>query len=248
MYKTYFQNKKAVFFDLDGTIADTDPYWKRAFEKIMGLIGATSVTWEEADAGAPTPADTWENILQMTQIRPKNTIKELVNLTITELSQILKTDPIESTEGFWSLVADLKQKKYKLALVSNDPKDAVNVLLSALGCGQTFDLIVTADDVRNPKPAPDIYNNSAARLGLKASEVLVFEDSVIGSSSAQAAKMDTIVVWNTKVSQTKYPRDILTYISDFTSFPGNLDLTLEDYLKKTAEIALGEHLGQNATT
>lgn len=234
MYKRFIQGKKAVFFDLDGTLADTDPLWKKAFEKVLFAEGLEYLSWE--DTYAPSIEDRWEAAQKNSSKKSKLSIKELTDHTITELNQILKNTPLEVTLGFWDLAYKLKEeKKMKLALVSNSKSSAVKIILDKLGIENTFDLIIASDEVKHPKPDPEIYLTAAKKLGVTPQEVLVFEDSLWGAKSACRANMDVIVIWNRKIMKIEYPDKVKEFMNSFEGIADKLDYTAEEYLKKAAE-------------
>ena len=236
MFKNYILNKKAVCFDLDGTLADTDDIWAQAFDKVLKANDAEYVSLEQVYGC--TLKDRWEYVLHEYHIKTKSTIKELAQHTVTEMIQLLKTYPIDVRPGFWDLASKLKEKNLKLALTSNTGCEAINAFLTKFGIHATFDLVLGADDVKNTKPDPEIYLTAAKKLGVRPSELLVFEDPIWGATSAKKAKTDVIVIWNEKIRKVEYPDGILTYLPDFDGIADKLDYTPEEYLNFKIQTAL----------
>jgi beta-phosphoglucomutase-like phosphatase (HAD superfamily) len=81
-----------------------------------------------------------------------------------------------------------------LAVASSAGRPFVQATLEQLGIAACFDAVVTVEDVRHPKPAPDPYLLAAERLGVRPETCLVFEDSDQGLSAAKSAGMDAIDV------------------------------------------------------
>jgi beta-phosphoglucomutase-like phosphatase (HAD superfamily) len=81
-----------------------------------------------------------------------------------------------------------------LAVASSAGRPFVQATLDQLGIAQRFDLVITVEDVREPKPAPDAYLLAAAGLGVSPAACLAFEDSEQGLAAARAAGMDVIDV------------------------------------------------------
>ena len=81
-----------------------------------------------------------------------------------------------------------------MAVATGGTRAIVNRTLSAVGLLEHFQAIVTADDVAHGKPAPDIFLESARRLGIAPAECMVFEDADLGVQAARAAGMDVIDV------------------------------------------------------
>jgi HAD superfamily hydrolase (TIGR01509 family) len=81
-----------------------------------------------------------------------------------------------------------------LAVASSAGRPFLQATLEQLGIAACFDAVVTVEDVRHPKPAPDPYLLAAERLGVRPETCLVFEDSDQGLSAAKSAGMDAIDV------------------------------------------------------
>lgn len=242
MYKYLIEEKKAVLFDLDGTIADTDFLWKQAFEKILKAVGIYWIGWEELYS--PNLRDRWNEVLSKDSVKAKQiklTSKELMTQTFNEIGQLLSKSTLDVRPGFWSLIYYLKiQRALKLGLVSNSYRVPVEMLLNALGIHETFDLIITGEDVKKTKPNPEIYLTAAKKLGVKPQEALVFEDSTYGAVSAVRAGMDTILIYNGGLPKSYYPREVKLFLPDFTDLPRSFETFAEEDIKKAAAATLEE--------
>ena len=242
MFKKIIDGKRAVFFDLDGTIVDTEPLWERAFETVLQLYNADFVGYDELPDGATVPQK-WEYIIHTNAeyLSGIPNVAELSRLTHTEYLKIVENSLLEARPGFWDLAAKLKvDKNLKIALVTNSTKEITQKVLSKIGVASTFDLVVTGDEVKKAKPAPEIFLKAAKTLNVKPAEVLVFEDSLAGASSAVNAGMDLIVIWDGVFEKTAYPENTIMFLPDFESLPGNLDMTMEEAVKTEAQEMLKE--------
>ena len=78
--------------------------------------------------------------------------------------------------------------------------DAVTVhrTLRAIGVAELFPIVVTAEEVQRGKPAPDLFLLAAQRMGVRAADCLVFEDSLLGITAAEAAGMGSVLVTPTR--------------------------------------------------
>ncbi|HLC93687.1 MAG TPA: HAD family phosphatase [Patescibacteria group bacterium] len=249
MYKRLIEGKKAAFFDLDGTIVDTEPLWEQAFGNVLRLYDAEIVTYNELPDGATVPQK-WEYIFYKYKeyLDRIPNIKELTDLTYKEYLKIISQTPLDVRPGFWDLVLTLKEdKKLKTALVTNTSKDITQKVLEKLGVFKTFDLILTGSDIKNPKPDPEIFLTAAKNLGVKPYEVLVFEDSLSGAVAAREAGMDLVVIWDGVFDKTAYPEQTLLFSPDFEGLAGNLDLTFDEFVKKDAEQAAKESQEETTT-
>ena len=82
----------------------------------------------------------------------------------------------------------------RLGVASNSPRTWVESVLASAGLADRFEVVVTSEDVAEPKPAPDVYLRAAELLGSPASEAVALEDSPPGAAAARAAGMYVIAV------------------------------------------------------
>lgn len=224
-----FKNKKAVIFDLDGTIIDSEPVWNTAVENIKNKVQLGSLTTEYPSG--LNIRDKWLAIIKEAPAEMTFSLDKLISATKQE---VLSTyTEVEAIDGFWRFVSYLKDKGYKIGLASNTDRDLVEEMIKRLEATTVFDVVLTGSDVKNKKPNPEIYKKALKELGVRASNTVAFEDTVLGSLSATSAGIDTVVIWNGNVEKTDYPRKIKTFISDFV----NLDYDIEHSLKEKVEEA-----------
>jgi HAD superfamily hydrolase (TIGR01509 family) len=95
--------------------------------------------------------------------------------------------------GAAELVASLSGR-VPLAIASNTDRDLVLFALAAAGFDGAFGVVVSAEDVARPKPAPDIYFEACRRLGVRPSDSIALEDSPTGVAAAKAAGLAVIAV------------------------------------------------------
>jgi len=101
---------------------------------------------------------------------------------------------VELLPGAHSLVSELKDRGYRLAVVSSSLQWMMDEVLSQTGLGALFDASVSADDVKKEKPSPEPYLKAVSDLGLEPSQAVVVEDSETGVASAIAAGVPVIAV------------------------------------------------------
>lgn len=243
MYKKYFDGKKAVFFDLDGTIIDSIPYWKEAFMKVLEEFGYLEEARDHFVDRGTYVEDIWKYIKSIPGVEIDLSIKELSQKTYQAYLELFNQHEVAPRDGFWSLVTELKEKDFKLVLVTNGDAEINEPIITKLDIKEgVFDLIVTGDQVKHRKPKPDCYKKALKELKLKPHEVLCFEDSVSGAKAAKGAGLETIAIWDGLVTETDYPRNVKLFLPDFSSFPGNLDTTFIEHAKKGIEILEQETL------
>ena len=234
MLKKYFENKQAIFFDLDGTTYDSDVYWSYAYEKVLKTIEASWVTYER---NGRSVLDVWKDIILENGLRVQLSIEDLVKFTNIEFLKILDGSDVEPLDGFWNFFQKVKnEKKMKTALVTNTSREVANAIMMKLEIQGIFDITKCGDEVSKVKPDPQIYLTTAKELKVNPKNVLVFEDSISGVTSARKAKMDVFVVWDGSVDKEDYPKGIKMFISDFTHLAENMDATIDDQLAEAATL------------
>lgn len=179
----------AYIFDCDGTLADT--------------MGLHYEAWKLALE--PHGADLPEDLYYQWGGRPTKEIVEALNemqglymdadriVVVKEglyHSLIPQVQPIESVIA----VARSMHGKKPMAVASGGGRNSVTKTLTSLGLMELFDAIITSEDYKNGKPAPDPYLEAARRLGVSPAGCLVFEDTQIGLESARAAGMECVLV------------------------------------------------------
>jgi HAD superfamily hydrolase (TIGR01509 family) len=183
--------QEALIFDCDGTLADTMPAHYRAWQMTLSPLGLTFP--EErfyALAGVPTP-----RIAQMLldQVDPQRALGlDAAELAARKLQAYL--DNLTGVAPIEKVVAIAREARGKLpmAVASGGHRTLVVSTLEAVGLGDWFDVLVCAEDVVHPKPAPDIFLEAARRLGVDPAGCTVYEDGDLGLEGARAAGMRAV--------------------------------------------------------
>jgi len=183
---------KAVIFDWDGTLADTKRAVVRAFQKVLVDAGcAVTDRFIERRMGIGTKKTLEEALKECNAEFDDEMLENLVREKIiiqTSLSKI-----VSLFEGAGELLEEL-QGRTKIALATMSGRKVVDKLLPEKRIEEYFDVVVTADEVSKPKPDPEVFLVSAAKLGVDPEDCVVIEDSVFGVRAAKAAKMKCIAV------------------------------------------------------
>jgi HAD superfamily hydrolase (TIGR01509 family) len=182
---------RAVVFDMDGLLLDTETLWHRAEVELFRRHDA-SFSWDDKMAvmgtSAATTARYFAERLGRSIEDGEALVREMGELMYEELRQQVSGRP-----GAIELVERLRGRT-RLGLASNSSRILVDQALVSSGLADVFEAIVTSDDVEHPKPAPDIYLLACERLGASPDEALALEDSPSGIAAAKAAGLACIAV------------------------------------------------------
>jgi beta-phosphoglucomutase len=183
---------EAVIFDWDGTLADTRRVIVASFQKVLSGVHCTiSDEFIERRIGIGAE-ETFREILRASRIRfDEPLIMSLVGKKIQ--AEIDLSSKVKLFEGAVELLEFL-HGKVKLALASMNNRDVIDHMLNAINVQRFFDVVLTVDEVHNPKPDPEIFLKCALKLGSNPEKCVVVEDSIFGVEAAKAAKMGCIAV------------------------------------------------------
>jgi HAD superfamily hydrolase (TIGR01509 family) len=183
---------RAVVFDMDGLLLDTEVLWQRAEEELFRRHG-DRFTQADKLAVMGTSFEMTARYFAERLGRSEEHGTELVD-ELGELMHSLLQKEVSSRPGAVELVSRLRADGVRLALASNSSRFLVETALATAGLTDAFEAIVTSDDVAQAKPAPDIYLLACARLGIEPTEALALEDSAPGIEAAKAAGLVCIAV------------------------------------------------------
>ncbi|HUA75565.1 MAG TPA: HAD family phosphatase [Solirubrobacteraceae bacterium] len=180
-------------FDNDGLLLDTEEAWTRAEETLFAGLGRT-FTAEHKRYLLGSSRSLAEHKLEQLLERPGEGEALMDELHRLVMEEALKG--VDPRPGALVLLERLREAGVPLAVASNSEREFLERTLSSAGLlsGGPFAAIVSANDVRHPKPAPDIYLEACRRLSAAPAEAVALEDSQIGAAAAAAAGMFVIGV------------------------------------------------------
>lgn len=183
---------RAAIFDMDGTLVDSEAYWRIAEQEVFGSVGI-HITDEMSAVTAPmTPRQVTE---YWYSVRPWSgpSLERMQAAVIERVAEQLKAQ-CRALPGVLDVLGYCEAQGWRVALASNSPELLCHLVLRQLDIAGRFEVVISADDVERGKPAPDIYLLAAERLGVAPSECLAFEDSLTGVRAAHAAGMCVVAV------------------------------------------------------
>jgi beta-phosphoglucomutase len=183
---------EAVIFDWDGTLADSRQVVVASFQKaISNVYSKISDEFIERRIGVGS-AETFREMLSVSgRSFDEALISDLVEKKIQ--NEIEMSSKVKLLLGALELLETLKGK-VKTGLASMNDRQVINHMLQTKNMNRFFDIVVTADDIVNSKPDPEIFLACAMQLGSKFGECVVVEDSIFGVEAAKTAKMGCIAV------------------------------------------------------
>lgn len=224
---------KAIIFDCDGVIVNSEPLHLKTFQKVLAGCGI-SLTQAKYDESylAMDDKGCFEAVLAAHNLpTDKATIKRLIHQKMA-LYKTLSEQALNIYPGVSDLVAKL-QGKYLLAIASGAFRGEIKSALDRAGIRSAFPIIVSAQDVKQGKPNPEAFLTALAKLNelyyspngptrhVAPHECVVIEDSVHGIMAAAGAGMKSVAVTNS------YSREALLPFADYIVDSLN-ELTLND--------------------
>jgi HAD superfamily hydrolase (TIGR01509 family) len=182
---------RAVLFDFDGVIADTENVHVAAWQRTFGLMG-----WLETDETCSRAAEIDDRTF-CAEVFDRRKLEggdvEGWSRRKQELTARMLADAPRVYRGVAELVEAL-QGRVRLAVVTTTWRANVEAVLEASGLADVFEVMITKEDVKAPKPDPECYRLAVARLKLPAIEVVALEDSPGGLAAARGAGVRVVAV------------------------------------------------------
>ena len=191
--KPVMQKLKALLFDLDGTLIDSEFFhfecWNEILEESGGQL--TYDEWLKNYAGVPLPANAGKLIEKFAIETPlTEVIERRENLTLERLM----TKDVNLMPHVAEVLDFFYSKNLTLALVTSSPRKDVEAIFERNGLGKYFKLIITRSEVTKSKPDPESYNVCIEKLGILKADCVVFEDTINGIKSAKAAGLTCFAI------------------------------------------------------
>lgn len=194
---------RAVIFDFDGVILDSEPQHHEAFEELFKCNGIPFHETPQTMTGIPAR-----------KLIPMVARKAGIELTAEKIADMdRQRDEIylelilhraALLPGALDLLHALKKAGIKIALASSSNDRLLQAILPKVGLSGMFDAVVGGDHVPHGKPNPDIFLKAAEALGVPPSNCVVIEDANAGVQAARAAGMKVLMVRNDRIVQEKH--------------------------------------------
>lgn len=181
---------KAVIFDMDGVLVDSQPYHFKADIETMSEYGVVKdQKFYEKFAGTLT-SDRMRILKDLFKLDIP--VEEMVKKREDMILEIMAREDIKPVSGIPEFLKSIKNRGLKTAVASSSGYDLIGLILSRLGISEYFDSITSGNDVKRGKPDPDVFLLAAERIGVNPRDCFVVEDSENGVKAAKSAGMKAL--------------------------------------------------------
>jgi HAD superfamily hydrolase (TIGR01509 family) len=190
---------KAVIFDMDGTIIDTEHVWNQATKSVLSKRGFTEFSDQQKEVLKSLSGSGLSNCSEI--IKREFVLTDSSETLITEIKEAahrLFENEVKFIEGFEQFHKKLQQLSIPTSIATNADLSCLTILNKKMNLEQFFgkNLFCISMVNNKAKPDPKIFLHAAEKLNVKPSECVVFEDSIAGFKAAKAAGMKCIAIKN----------------------------------------------------
>ncbi len=188
---------KAVIFDMDGVIVDSEPLWEEAAFTYLARQNITAVQDEATQRyiNNEVRGRKWSEVVsKLKQYFHLPASERIISKQCLKILFSIFDKRLQAIPGAVTLIQTLHANNYPLALASSAPKKVVTYITQKLDISNFFTAIITGNEVRRGKPNPEIFLTTAEKLQQPPSYIMVIEDSISGIRAAKNAQMKCVAV------------------------------------------------------
>lgn len=179
---------KLIIFDLDGTLVDAYQAVASSLNYVLKCVGLSPLNSEQIKRSVG-----WGDRNLVRRFVPASKLETTLSVYRKHHRQALKKGT-KFLPGVKKILFQLKKQGYRLAIASNRPSFFVRIILKYLNVNQLFDYVLCGDQVKAPKPAPEMLKKILKRFSLKPSRALYVGDMTIDVETAHLAKVKSVIV------------------------------------------------------
>lgn len=213
--------KKAVIFDMDGLMINSERVTFDGYCRVMKDMGLTiteefytTLLGKTIATARQLFVDVYGEDFDLDEVLPK---------VHKYMADLFDTQGVPLKKGLIELLTYLKENNYKTIVATSSHRDRVDHILEIADIAKYFDDSICGDEVTHGKPNPEVFLRSCEKLGVDTSEAIVLEDSEAGIQAAYTGHIDVICI-----PDMKYPEE--QYANMTTKILDSLDLVI-DFLK-----------------
>ncbi len=183
---------KAVIFDMDGLLIDSEPFWKSVEIEVFKQVGidlTVEMCLETVGLRIDEVITYWHEKMPWTSISKKEIETQIVDKMIEEI-----TNKGEALKGVFQTIEFFKKRQIPMAIASSSYLKIINAVVDRLDIRENFEVIYSAEFEKHGKPNPATFITTAEKLGVSPMNCLVFEDSLNGVLAGKSARMMTVAV------------------------------------------------------
>ena len=190
--KKKIEESKILFFDLDGTLIDTEKLYFRFWKEASKFYGNELSDEEALNFRSRDPKSAAEYLKEIgkADLDYSKTKEKRIEL----MNEYFLTHPIEIKEGAIELLSKYKKEDKRIYIVTANKVEKAEKIIRSLNFMNLIDGIISAKDVQRGKPYPDVYLKACEVVGASPKDVVVFEDSPNGLLSSYRAGCFTLMV------------------------------------------------------
>src|SRR5438309_4969473 len=207
----------AVIFDLDGVLADSEPWWNEIDAQLL------------AEHGATYRGEYHGNVLGVSYRMAVEFYKKAFGISASteelmrrrgEIATQFFANRVDLFPSTKEVLEQLRQMNLRLALATSSVSASARPFLDRHQITKFFEVIITGDEIERGKPEPDIYLRTAEKLGIPANDCLVIEDSLSGIASAKAANMRVAAIPDRRfIDPSEYEKKADFVLGDLSEIP-----------------------------
>ena len=177
---------KAILFDMDGVLIDAKDWHYEALNRALALFGMEISRYDHLVTYDGLPTKKKLAMLSLERNLPTD-LHEFINSMKQKYTMELIHNNCKPTFYHEYALSKLKFEGYQMAVCSNSIRNSIEIMMEKSSLGQYLDFIVSAEEVNEGKPNPEIYNISIGKLGLSPKDCLILEDNENGIEAAFAS-------------------------------------------------------------
>lgn len=188
------KGKKAVIFDMDGVLVDSEKFWKQAEYEVFTALGVNVTDEWSVYTQSMTTREVPRFWYEKFPWKGK-TLDEAEQGVVEEVMRLISSEDCVIS-GIKAYIEELRSRNLKIGLATNAPEKLIPVVLKVTETAHLFDAVSSVEFELQGKPHPDVYLTTARKLNIHPGECLAIEDSVSGMLSARNAGMTVAAFTN----------------------------------------------------